>query len=186
MRIAVDLDGVLYEWSKTARWMLRNIRGCTDPALRWESEYWSYIPDHVSKEDWSWLWSEGVRLGLFRHGHVTTGGMEGVKALKAAGHTLVVATHRPPDALRDTLSWLDHNFGSAEPYPWSGIYYLSNEEPKTIVDAHILIDDKPENVAQWTEAGRVACLFARPWNRGLHKSYTRVAGWDGVVKWICT
>jgi len=188
MKVVIDLDGTTYEWEATARWMLRNIRGCTDPALNNESTSWEFISDHVNGNDWRWLWSEGVDLGLFRHGHVTTGAMTGVQKLKEMGHTLIVATSRPPSAMRDTLSWLDHHFGSANPYPWSGIHILSHGEPKSLVNGDLLVDDKPSNAAEWARAGREALLFGRKWNEGWDSTdhITRVDSWKDVVQWIST
>lgn len=161
MRIGVDLDGVVYEWEKTARYMLREYRGLRHPTygLHKASDSWDYIPRQVSPEDWYWLWHEGVDRGLFRYGHVTKGAILGLQALLGAGHDLLVVTHRPKAAVQDTLAWLAYlNI------PWSEVHILSNGEPKSSVFAEVLIDDKPENVIEWRDSDRRALLFHRPWN----------------------
>lgn len=187
MKIAIDLDGVQYEWDKTARYMLREIRGCS--GLGGPSFSWDMIMETVDPEDWQWLWTEGVKLGLFRHGHLVQGAIQGIRALRDAGHELILVTHRPKEAIRDTNAWLELHFGSEEPYPWSGQHILSNMESKTIVNADILIDDKPQNIEEWNSAGRVGILFARPWNCEEAELFSRTHiivanGWPAVVREI--
>ena len=163
--VAVDCDGVLYEWSKTARYMLRAYKGYSaDGPMGTESTSWDYIRDHVEPEDWAWLWREGVELGLFRYGHVVQGAVIGLRALQRS-HKLVLVTHRPASAVNDTLDFISYISNSKQdPIRWSGIHVLTNEEPKSEVGADILIDDKPDNVGEWWITGRHAVLFGRPWN----------------------
>ena len=189
MRIAVDCDGVLYEWDKTARYMLRTYRGCE--GLEEESREW-LMPDQswhsVTKEDWRWLWSEGIELGLYRYGHVVKGGVQGLRTLQAMKHELILATHRPKAAVMDTLAFIHYISDSKrEPVIWQGFHLLTNDEPKTVVDADMLIDDKPDNVVTWAEAGRHALLFDRGWNQEVIPSpggVWRVNGWKGVCEWF--
>ncbi len=140
---------------------------------------WNWLQHQVDKEDWSWLWSEGVALGLFRYGHIIKGAIIGMNRLAAVGHELVVVTHRPQYAVKDTIDWLSY-----ARLPFSGVHILSNGEPKTTVDADILIDDKWDNVEEWALTGRNALLFDQSWNQrtGLPSSIRRVYGWECVVK----
>jgi len=185
MKIAVDLDGVCYEWQRTYRYMLREYRGVQLPPVDQFWFSWNASDEFTTAADRKWIWSEGVRLGLFRHGHVWKGTILGIAALKQSGHELVVVTHRPRTAIRDTINWLDHHFGAMEPYPWSGINILSNGEPKHSIYAELLIDDKPENVIGWVDAGqsRKAIIFDQPWNREMnwHPRILRAVGWASVV-----
>lgn len=188
MRIGVDIDGVLYEWSKTCRYLLREVLPDSpygrDGPLGRESTNWNYIQDNVSPEHWRWLWTEGVRLGMYRHGHLVHGAVQGVRTLADAGHHIVIISHRPPFAVNDTLAWLSHHG-----LPLHGIHLLANEAPKSDVmprcDAYV--DDKPDNVldlAKNTEA-RLVALFDQPWNQdlrgaGAHR-VRRVHGWPDFV-----
>jgi len=180
-RIAIDLDGVLYEFERTMRYLLREERGYT--GLTTPSQYWDDVTERISPEDKKWLWGEATtRYGLFRHGHVVKHGVRAVRVLRDAGHKLVLVTHRPATAARDTLAWIDFHFGAEDPYPFaSAPVMLHNGEPKSLVGADILIDDKPENVEEWESAGRAALLFDQPWNQEC-RTGTRVRGWYGVLR----
>lgn len=184
MKVAVDMDGVLYEWDKTARYMLRTYRGCK--GLEIESTSWNFIENTVSEEDWNWLWTDGVQQGLFRKGHCVKGGIYSLTELALDGHEIVIVTHRPKSAVRDTLAWLDLMFGAEEPYPLSGVHILSNGQPKWHVNCDILIDDKPENCFEWASRGRRAMLFTREWNTNVltmpEPLVTRVWGWDQILR----
>jgi len=177
MRFGIDLDGVCYQWDKTARYMLREVlpdsqyKSPVGP-LSQESQDWDYIERHVSKEDWQWLWTEGVRLGLFRHGHLYPGTIKYLHALASLGE-LIVITHRPKSAVEDTLAWLVY-----QQLPLSGIHILTNQEPKTSVKCDVYIDDKLENVIALATTGARVYLMDRPWNYGLTPAgVVRVFGW---------
>ena len=166
MRIGLDVDGVLYQWDKTARYMLREILpGSTyskyGPLGR-TSTHWGYIQENVSKDDWSWLWKEGVAMGLFRYGHSFPGMVKDVRALAEKGD-LVIITHRPQQAVNDTLDWLSY-----QKLPLSDVHLLTRQEPKSSVrpECDVYIDDKPENCADLARntSGKVF-MMSRDWNR---------------------
>jgi len=179
VRIAIDLDGVTYEFERTARYMLRELRGYADvKELQTESTEWDYIPNHIGSDDWRWLWDEGIELGLFRYGHVSTGAIVGLRALLKAKHDLLVVTHRPRKAVPDTLAWLSYiNI------PFSEVHILSDGQRKSSVAADLIIDDKWENVREWAQRDRHAILFDRPWNQDHYDTdqITRAFGWGKVV-----
>lgn len=181
--VAVDLDGVCYEWHRTYIYMMKKYRGVEFPG-DWRKWWvnWNSPDSYTTAADRMWIWTEGVRLGLFRHGHVTRDAIVSLVELADTGNELIVCTHRPASAVRDTINWLDHHFGSLTPYPWSDVRILSGRQPKTTVSADILIDDKDSNVYEWAEAGRQAIVFARPWNVGVAgEGITRATGWADVV-----
>lgn len=175
--VAVDLDGVLYEWDRTAQYMLRTYRG--QAQLHQPSESWDWIMENVAKKEWKWLWNEGVTKGLFRYGHMVTGARVGLEDLVAEGYKLTIVTHRPSRAVMDTVDWVSLYLKGI---PLHGLHILSNGESKTVVEADILIDDKPENLIEWRDAGRTAVQFVRNWNKNyLIDSVLRAEGWKEVV-----
>lgn len=176
MRVALDIDGVLYHWSRTARYMLRTYRGLD---IQGEAQSWDWnVTEGVSKADWHWLWTEGIDLGLFRYGHVMKDAIVGVRQLQDLGLSLIVVTHRPARAVKDTIAWLNYvNF------PLDGVHILTGGQPKTSVEWDLLVDDKPTNVEHALGKARMGLLFDQPWNQSAR--YMRAYGWlgyDGVVK----
>lgn len=185
-RFGIDIDGVCYQWSKTARYMLREVLPNSpytkDGPLGQESTHWNYIQDHVSPEHWAWLWNDGVRLGLFRHGHLYPGAIEGIRKLADVGDVIII-THRPKSAVVDTLAWLAY-----QRLPLAGIHVLTNMEAKSGIKCDVYIDDKPENCVDLSRntSGRIF-LMSRPWNAEFARSaslewdVTPVPGWPEFV-----
>lgn len=155
----------MYNWEKTARYMLREVLGyyTKEGPLGKESTSWDYIQENVDPRDWEWLWTEGVRLGLFRYGHLYSGTIQTVRRLAEIGEVVLI-THRPKQAVNDTLDWL-----SFQHLPIAGVHLLTNQEPKSSVkpECDVYLDDKPENVIDLRRgtSARLVCLMRRPWNR---------------------
>jgi 5'(3')-deoxyribonucleotidase len=144
-RFGIDIDGVMYMWDKTARYMLRTQRGYTRDQLGRPSRYWNEIKDIVENNDWQWLWSEGVRKGLFRYGHLYTGTIEAITALNILGDC-VILTHRPREAVQDTLDWLSYL-----KLPFMEVQLFTNGEAKSAIKCDMYVDDKPENCIDFND-----------------------------------
>lgn len=165
MRIGLDVDGVIYEWDKTARYMMREVcplvTNPDDPRLRRDAQHWNEIEEIVGKEAFDWLWTEGVRLGLFRYGHLHAGAIQAIRKLATIGDVVLI-TSRPKQAVNDTMAFLGYlNL------PIAAIHILSNSEPKSTVkpECDIFLDDKPENVVDLqNNTDTHAYLMRRPWN----------------------
>lgn len=164
MRIGLDIDGVMYTWDRTARYMLRKVLPNSPyiDTLREESQSWDWIKDKVSPEHWDWLWTEGIRLGLFRYGNLHTGTIQAVRRLAELGEVILI-THRPRAAVTDTLAWL-----AFLNLPLAGVHILTDQQPKSIVcpQCDVYVDDKWENVQDlYTNThAKAVCLMRRPWN----------------------
>jgi 5'(3')-deoxyribonucleotidase len=181
MKIAVDLDGVCYEWQRTYRYMMREYRGIDMPPIEEFWTYWNAPDQFTTKQDRDWIWSKGVELGLFRYGHMVKGARIGLQALASAGHKLEVVTHRPANATTDTLDWVSLYF---KDIPLNGFKMLTNGESKNVSTADVLIDDKMENINDWCESDRPAVLFDQPWNHQyIPPLFAHTAlDWPDVVK----
>lgn len=187
MRIAVDLDGTVYEWDKTARYLLRRRFHERNESVPYElmhpSQEWDSAKETVPEEDWEWLWAGGIREGLFRCGHIVHGARDGVAALTRAGHDVLFVTKRPRRAARDTLGWVSLMFGDL---PILGVMVLDGGEPKSSVrpPPDVFVDDNPHiisDVLKHTYAE--AILFDQPWNRRVSETdrLTRARRWTDVV-----
>lgn len=185
--IAVDVDGVLYHWERTARYMLRRKRRrdnlAIPSALDFPSTGWDMIEELVSEADWDWLWSEGIEQGLFRYGHVVGGSLEGIEALHDFAD-LVIVTSRPEQAVNDTLAWLSLMLDKVD---LTGIHILSHGQAKSTVQPlpDLLIDDGPHNMRDWTaNTDSPFVLFSQPWNEHVDArgQATRAHGWPETVE----
>lgn len=184
--MGLDLDGVCYHFDRTCRYMLR--RRITDrgevpsPDLLEDSTTWNGVQELVSKNDWTWLWTEGVKQGLFRYGHVVSGSIEGVQALNQLGDVVAI-TSRPKEAVHDTIVWLATMFDKA---PLSGIVIQSFGQKKSEVSPlpHVYVDDAGHNaddILRNTSSSVV--LFDTPINQGYpaQPRLYRAKGWRDVV-----
>jgi uncharacterized HAD superfamily protein len=172
----MDLDGVIYKWAETARFLLNLHFGYKLGV----STHWDYIKNHVSPRHWKWLWGAGVEEhGLFRHGDCYPGSFEALDQI-ADAHSIVILTVRPPGATRDTLDWIAfHGIRARE------IHLLQSGAKKSSIPCDIYVDDSLDNVVALTAAGKRALLWDRPWNRTERRGpWTRVRTWKEVFSRI--
>jgi hypothetical protein len=168
-RIAVDLDGVVYDWTGTVKYLVRKHHG----VMLGEWTDWDYGERNMPPEVWRWLWTDGIDLGLFRYGHHLKGSVDGLRALAEVGD-LEVVTHRPRAGLQDTLRFIANL-----PDVFSGVHFLTHAEPKSIIGCDVYLDDASHVAQDVTDAGFLAVVFDQPWNR--HVRMVRANGWDDVV-----
>lgn len=172
LRVGVDLDGVIYNWGDTVRFLILEHHGI-DLA---PSTHWTYVQENVPAEVWEWLWKSGDHLGMFKYGSLIKGAVEGLRAL-SKDYDLEIITHRPAWAISDTCAFI-----SRLPNVWSGVHLLTKEEPKSSIDVDIFLDDRPTVIQDTTLAGKQAVVFDQPWNLGIDSPHPfwRAYGWSNV------
>ncbi len=192
MKIGVDCDGVLYHWERTARYMIRReMNEIGDPIpdeLYRSSTHWDMIKNVIEPYYWTWLWTDAVRHGLFRYGHVIGGSLEGMRALDSLGKIFIV-TSRPPAAVKDTIAWLSLMTDKVD---LSGIHILTDGQNKSsIMDLEaldVLIDDGLHNIDDVALNDHAAIIFDQPWNQiKLEDQFDhvyRAYGWREVVETV--
>lgn len=173
--VAIDLDGVVYDWGGTVRYLMRQHHGIDLPV----SSSWDYVEHNVPPEAWSWLWREGIELGLFKYGHHLKGSVDGLRELAEIA-SLRVVTMRPRSALMDTLRFVE-----GLPDVFDGVHFLTDGEPKSSVACDIYLDDAPHVVNEVVAAGRRVVLFDQAWNQPdgpdeLPFGVVRAFGWHDV------
>lgn len=159
-RFGIDVDGVMYHFQKTYCYMMNTMKGYSLDYEKWA--YWNWPEDNgVTKHDKQWMWSKGVELGLFRYGHLYKGTIEAMRALNKLGD-IVIITHRPRNAVQDTIDWLSYNR-----LPVMEVHLLTEGQPKSNVAAcDLYLDDKPENIEDFVQhyPRALSLLWRRPWN----------------------
>lgn len=181
-RIAVDLDGCLYDFTSIMReWLVA--RGwkrdqLPDPETYSLTKSWSMSTDLLRTE-----MSKALAAGvLFRRGEAYEDGIAHVREIGLQGHHIVVNTARQfpgleLEARRATVQWLRDNDIHADEVALVG---LQGGVEKTRVPFDLLIDDSPENVHAAHAAGRNAILLDREWNRDeehvRRMSYRQISG----------
>lgn len=160
MKIALDLDGVVYNFAANMRAHLVQNLGADVTRLpepdRWAMwEAWG-----MSSDAWHAAFDVGVRDGhLFNGGRefLYTGALDAVRWIEDQGHDLHIVTHRPEAAEALTCDWLvDVGLGHL-PVTFSG--------DKTCIESDLIIEDNVDNALAVIIAGGAAILVDRPWNR---------------------
>jgi uncharacterized HAD superfamily protein len=173
MRLGIDMDGVVYDWEGTARFL-----------LKWHHNYdlpvscrWDFIKDNIENNDWQWLWSAGVKkYGLFRHGDCYRGTFEALRELDKAGHDIVIITKRPKEAAKDTLAWL-----AFHEVPAREVHIIGPDGHKGSITCDVYVDDSPKVAMELEEAGLRCLLWTRPWNTAHQASVDRISNWKTLL-----
>lgn len=172
MRIGVDLDGVVYDWESTARYLIEAHHGIKVE----QSRYHDHIQDQVPDEIWQWLWTDGVDLGLFKYGKYIRGSIDGLRELAKCG-TLEVVTIRPRKVIQDTLRFI-----SGLPDVFNGVHILGDNGLKSSVGCDIYVDDNASVIQEVRTAGREGIVFNQPWNQDVLGP--RAYDWPGVMQHV--
>lgn len=160
MRLGIDLDGVVADFN--AGWVRLHrdeFGSALDPEM---VTAWDGLHELGGFADMRafWRWARGTadRPSIFRHLDPYPDALPTLRALDAAGHSVVVVTTKPRWARTDTLRWLaDHDFPTAE-------VHMIVEKYRVACD--IYLDDSPEVVPALVRhrPGAIVCRFVRPWN----------------------
>lgn len=147
----------LYKWSETAKFMLEDEFGIEVP----DQTCWGTWDKELKKEHWEWLWSDGIKQGLFRHGHIYKGSIEALNELSKMGDIMII-TNRPKASHPDTLDWL-----AFHKVPASRVIMLGPGANKADVLPHcnMYLDDKVTNCNQLEiDTDGEILLWERPWS----------------------
>lgn len=166
-RIAVDLDGCLYDFTTTMReWLIA--RGwqredLPDPQTYSLTQSWQ-MSSELLRVEMSRALAAGV---LFRRGEAFDDGIEHARRIGLKGHRLVAVTARQfpgleLEARRATIQWMRDNHIHPDETHLVG---LQGGAEKNKIHYDLLIDDSPENIHAAHAAGRKAVLLDREWNR---------------------
>lgn len=157
----------MYHFQKTYCYMMNTMKGYNLDYEKWSGWDWPETEGGVTNNDRLWIWSAGVKLGLFRYGHLYRGTIEGVRSLSKLGDVVVI-THRPETAVQDTLDWLSYLR-----LPFKEVHLLTQGQAKSQVKCDLYVDDKPENCIDFAEnTDGTPLLWLRPWNGEWVEGYS--------------
>lgn len=194
MRIYVDIDDVLCETAKSLTALAARAFGRNVP---YERMFQFNLQETFGLTD-----AEMTRFvelshdpACLRNYAATPGAVEGVKALRAAGHAVDIVTGRPAFSYAATEAWLASvglgDFAVTYVNKYGRTYKHEPGEPRTVTlpelrarHYDVAIDDSPvvlKALADWAETH--VFVFDRPWNHAfaLAPNMTRVTGWPIMV-----
>jgi 5'(3')-deoxyribonucleotidase len=156
VRILLDIDGVICRFAQTYLECLVVLTG----RIHSEDEVttWDFSKSVASPEEDAQVWHLIERPDVVSRLEEYPGAMVFLEALRTRGQ--VVAVTSPANTPRwcyERAQWLrDRRFTSRQ------IVFASD---KALVRGDVLIDDHPDNVQAFVDAGGVGILLDRPWNR---------------------
>lgn len=162
MRIAFDIDGVLYPWTQCAT-AAANTRGYNIDVMA-DHTHWNWLPERISAEDWKWLWHGAGLKMMFDQAAMVYPDVEDVLRGLSQRHTLDFVTHRPAAAAPYTARWV-----AKRNVPFQRLIVLGKQAKSTVLhDVDLFIDDKSDNVEEVLDNTRAfVAAPRRPWNTDL-------------------
>jgi len=179
MRILVDVDGVVADTQE--EWLRRYNFEWEDCLRQQDITAWD-VHRFVKPECGLRIYDYLKQEDLYGSVKPVDGALEGVAALRRAGHEVVFVS---AGFFPGKVQWLNtHGFLLDLPHgreAWETARDVVLANNKTIIQGDVLVDDKYDNVAEFFDGA--AILFDRPWN-GRHQFYPRAFDWEQVVEFV--
>lgn len=188
---ALDVDGVLYRWGRSVRRVLKDRYNLNISEEDWFGE------EHVSPEQWAWIWSDAGVHEIFGGGDAFPGAVQFAKRLYKISRVRIL-TACPEAAQRVRVDWLrqvgipydDIVFVKPPPLQTGvgtdGVTHASKSD--VLPHCDVYIDDNASNVlelADNTQAKKII-LVDHSWNRGIEHAYfgriQRSMSWAETLK----
>lgn len=177
-RIALDMDGVLYDWEGNLRTLIAEAFDIPEPprTTTWKMQW-------MTKDHWTWYHQNIHRV--FGEGEAIRGALKGAAALLNLTTELAIVTSGTEAACEAKLDWLDANDVAYDSFY---LVPLSEKKPDHCV-ADLYVDDSPhvvDDVIRETMA--TAVLFDQLYNDSYHMEewpnprIIRAVGWPAAVR----
>jgi uncharacterized HAD superfamily protein len=179
MRIGVDADGVLADFDKS---MVDGYNRSFDADLEYKQiTHWDAfesLTGWTHDEWWDWVVKDHQRV--FLDAPPLPGAVEGMRALKDAGHELAIISAKPKWAAGHMIEWLHQH-----EVPYDEIHITSK---KSLVICDVYIDDALHNVVDLLEnaGGLVIQYSAWPYvNEGKQiPGAVYAKSWDRIINTV--
>lgn len=176
--IAVDMDDVLLDFMGGLQHAIKTEYGVIVPDFtKWDV---NELLDPILGKSW-WKWMR-ERDWLWSNFPAIDGAIGGLTQLREDGNFIEIVTSKPEWAEYTVWKWM----GKWRP-PVNRVTIVEMDQHKVdMTDADLLLDDKPQNVDEFAEEGRIGVLFGRSHNRDsvVHPDVIRVDGWRNAVELI--
>lgn len=159
MRIAIDIDSTLHHYWDLLSDSSRRRFGIELPY----DEQLTWGITRLRPEQLELCIAETHTDENILAGRPYPGAVEAVGRWHAAGHHVLVASHRHPHCAPATKRWLEQ-IGLAHDALYCDFDKVGHCVQERI---DVLIDDSPENLAHAAQDGILAATLAHPWNREL-------------------
>ena len=172
MRIGVDLDGVMLEFTSRFEFLYEQWFGfpLAGEIVEWDDVLTkSHFKGHSELFEWfdrADGWDDMVPV---------YGAYGGIDVLTADGHSVVFITARQGVGAKAAVRWLN---ASAWDWPTD---IVTNMHNKGSVPCSVYIDDSPHVLKDLKAAGKQTIIFDRPWNR-TSRAGKRAKDWNEVLK----
>ena len=198
MRIGVDIDDVLVETMPAYLHAFEERFGRAVPLAQASWDPFERFPDIPSEARLAFF--DGLRRSRFMFTRpVLPDAPPAVRALVAAGHTLVIVSGRPQNHLDETEAMLER-MGIRDCFA-----EIVHRDGETIPDykrraagalgLDVLVEDEFPAARAVAQAGVPVLLMDRPWNQGAlpprivrvaswAEALARVAEWPGERRWL--
>jgi 5'(3')-deoxyribonucleotidase len=179
VRILIDLDGTvcdtLPDWLDCI-FQRTGIRAWAHQITEWEMKQNSALSMLTDAE----LYAPLHEPGFFANVRPLQGAIDGVEALRVAGHSIYFVTARcHPVSFHDTRIWLKRYF------PWvDEERHLILAYDKEVIYGDVLIDDKPKTLLSYVNAWPHALCIApeHPYNNFIkHPKVTVARSWRSII-----
>lgn len=169
MRVAIDLDGVIFDHAGPFV-ELYNLWHGTDigPLQKWDD---TVALTRFETQPEAWAWAD--RAGLWDRLPYIPGAPGALDHLTTTRQCLFL-TSRSNGGAEAAVEWHKRS-------PWSDIELRTHAGTKAHVPCSIFIDDSPEVIKAVVAAGKVGIVFDQPWNARF-KFEHRAKNWDEVIE----
>lgn len=186
MTLFLDMDGVLADFNGSWRervgresWRAQLIKEYDDryAGKQYPWDFWTHVGFRESQEFWDHLNDHDFWAGL----EWTEEGKDifAEVSRRSSWRNIHLLTHPPRSkhAYSGKFDWVSRNMPGMQ----SNLIMARHKHLLAGPD-RVLIDDSDENVQRWREAGGVAVLIPRPWNRMFAQEKTFQSA--GVHAWL--
>jgi hypothetical protein len=177
-KAVIDIDNTLWHFCDVLYERLKRINNVMPSPDNWVE--WDFWEEYCSREDFIKAINE-IHLIQDDERHLPyPEARDFLATLKEHNFHIVIASHRTPESIEQTHSWLvKHDLIFDELHLSSNKTVLFDEK------CHIVVDDAPFVLEEAVKSGVIASGLLFPWNRSnIHNGYRLFTSLNDVLRYI--